>query len=159
MTELTVHLQDEDVVIATRPSLLVASWGGTIRPDQIQLLDGVIPRLLSASPGRKYASVTIIEPSISMRFEDDARELSARLQKRWGEHMHAQAYLVDGTGFLPAAVRTATAGLHLMTRAPYPLKVFREPHELADWIASFGALRAYEVEDAIERVRSAINPR
>lgn len=155
---LTIHLQDPDVVIATRPSLLVASWAGAVRPSQIELLDRVVPRLVAASPGEKYCSVTIIEPTISMRFEDDARELSARLQKRWGEKMKAQAYLVEGTGFLPAAVRTATAGLHLMTRAPYPLQVFRDPFELADWIAGFGDLRAHEVEDAIAEVRAAISP-
>lgn len=156
MSGLAIHVQDPDVVIATRPGLLVASWAGTVRSSQIERLDHVIPELVRASEGGKYCSITIIEPTISMRFEEDARERSARLQKRWGGHMHAQAYLVEGVGFLPAAVRTVTSGLHLVTRAPYPLEVFRDAREAADWIARRGELGAATVEDAIARVRDAV---
>lgn len=157
MAQLTIHERDVDVVIATQPGLLVASWGGMIRTHQIQRLDTIIPALLEESPGGRYCSITIIEPSISMRFEDDARELSAKLQKRWGDHMLAQAYLVEGTGFLPAAVRGATAGLHLMTRSPYPLKVFRDVEELAEWIARAGDLAVHDVLDAVGTVRAGFD--
>ena len=151
--ELTFHEAGQDVVVATRPGLLVTAWGGAIQKEKIQRMDGVIRRLVEVSEGGRYSSITIVEPTISMRFEEDARETSMRLQKRWAPHIRALAYLVEGMGFLPAAVRTLTAGLHLVTRAPYPLKVFRDAGELSGWVASEDGPPSAVVIDAVDRAR------
>ena len=156
MAETTVASEDEEHAIAWAPGLLLSAWAGRVTPGRIAALERALPRLVRASPDGRYCAITVIEPTVSMRFEDDARELSAGLQRRWNDHMICQGYLVEGSGFLPATVRTLTAGLHLVNRADYPLKVFADPWLLARWTAELGALDPAEVLGALSRVRNGL---
>ncbi len=68
--------------------------------------------------------------------------------------MRGHAYLVEGDGFLPATVRTLTAGQHLMTRSTHPLKVFKDPLLMGGWVAEKGTLSA----DVVLRTVAALRP-
>lgn len=154
MHELAVAARDEDHCVAHLPGVLISSWAGNVKLEHVQALERCIPTLLHRSPGNRYAAISVIEPSITMRLEDDARELSSALQQRWVDQTTRHAYLVEGTGFLPATVRTLTSGMHLMNRTPYPLKVFKDPLVLASWICEAADhLSADQIASAIARVR------
>lgn len=154
--ELVVVSEDEDHAVAHLPGVLISSWAGNVTIDHVKALERCIPSLLHRSPKKRYAAISVIEPSISMRLDDEARELSSELQKRWMQQTTRHGYLVEGTGFLPATVRTLTSGMHLVNRTPYPLKVFKDPMILAGWIAEDAEhLTADGVASAIAQVRRA----
>ena len=139
----------------------VRDAGGPIRPDAgppPPIDAGPIAcssDLLLSCEGQGYGSITVIEPTLSMRMPDDAREASTALQRRWGTEMKCSAYLVEGSGFLPAAVRTMTAGMALVTRSPYPVKVFSDGPGCASWVGPVVDLTGLEVERAVKEARSA----
>jgi hypothetical protein len=69
--------------------------------------------------------------------------------------MRCSAYLVEGTGFLPAAVRTMTSGMALFTRSKAKIRVFGDAPALSEWIApSIGVTRRDVVRTLFE-VRGA----
>lgn len=159
MKRLTIHERSTDHVFASTPGLLVTSWGGSITTELVGRLERIIRDLVASSKDGRYSAITVIEGTISMRFEDDARERSAALQKRFADHMRCQAYLVEGVGFLPAAVRTVTAGMHLITKSPYPVKVFSDAMTLASWLAPRGELDADDVTRWVNEARNGSGTR
>lgn len=140
-------------VLATRGRLLVTVWRADVTLARIAAVDRVIDELTTG--GTPYASITVVERSISMRMTEEAREASHALQKRWATLMRCSAYLVEGEGFLPAAVRTMTAGMALVTRSPYPVRVFRDIVATSQWVAPHAELDVMAVEQAITRARLA----
>ncbi|AKF06322.1 hypothetical protein [Sandaracinus amylolyticus] len=137
------------------PRLVVSVWRAHVTVSAVAAIERAVEDVLRESSDRKYASITVIEKTVSMSFDDTARQASANLMKRFGASHCAHGYLVDGDGFLPAAVRTATAGLALMTRAPYPTRVFSKGGELVEWIAPIATLSRDDVLRAIAQARAA----
>lgn len=141
--------------LAVRGRLLVGVWRTGVQLAQIERVDRTVAELVRGSQGLGYCSVTVIEQTMSMLVPEDARAASTALQKRWGNDMKASAYLVEGAGFMAAGVRTMTAGMSLMTRSPYPIRVFADVGPLATWIGATLHVPPLEVEETIETVRSA----
>lgn len=146
---------DDDWSLAIRGRLMVTVWRTDVTLGRVTAVDRAISDLLPACEGQGYGSITVIEPTISMRMPDDAREASTALQRRWGTEMKCSAYLVEGSGFLPAAVRTMTAGMALVTRSPYPVKVFSDGPGCASWVGPVVDMTGLEVERAVKEARSA----
>lgn len=152
---LRVAQADDEWAVATRPGLFLSVWRGKVKPSHVEHLERVLPRLVEESPEGRYAAITVIEPTIELPFDDEARRLSTRLQARFASHMICQAYLVEGSGFLPATVRTLTAGLSLMNRSPYKTKVFSEPGPLVSWLVPQVDFSPAELEAAIAHTRAS----
>ncbi|MDQ3031127.1 MAG: hypothetical protein M3Y87_01825 [Myxococcota bacterium] len=140
--------------LVTRGRLIVTVWRADVTPSRIDVVDRAIQELTSGAD--PYASVTVVERSISMRMTEEAREASHALQRKWGAQMRCSAYLVEGEGFLPAAVRTMTAGMALVTRSPYPVRVFRDIVAVSSWVAPHAELDVMAVEQAITRARLSV---
>ncbi len=151
----TVLEASEEFAVATRGRLLVTVWRGDVTTDRVASIDRVLRSLVPKCGEAGYGSITVIEPSISMRVSEEARTASTALQKRWAQHMKCSAYLVEGTGFLPAAVRTMTAGMHLITRSPYPIKVFADRIAVTEWVSPHVGLTSSEVDRTTREARSA----
>jgi hypothetical protein len=150
---LRVRDASKDWALVTRGRLLITVWRTDVTSARIATVDRAV-RELTLGNGH-YASITVVESGISMRMTEEARDASTSLQRRWAEHMHCSAYLVEGEGFLPAAVRTMTAGMALVTRSPYPVRVFRELPPCAAWVAPHADLDVPAVEQAVTRARLA----
>ena len=146
---------DDHWSLAIRGRLMVTVWRTDVTVQRVNAVDRAISDLLLSCEGQGYGSITVIEPTLSMRMPDDAREASTALQRRWGTEMKCSAYLVEGSGFLPAAVRTMTAGMALVTRSPYPVKVFSDGPGCASWVGPVVDLTGLEVERAVKEARSA----
>lgn len=65
------------------------------------------------------------------------------------------ATIILGEGFKPATIRSMLAGMYLVTRAPYPRKVFAASAEAAAWAVQYAGapMPAAQLVDAIERTR------
>lgn len=146
---------DEDWALVIRGRLVITVWRAEVTTRRIQIVERAISELLPACEGRGYGSITVIEPSVSMRVPDDAREASTQLQRKYASEMKCSAYLVEGSGFLPAAVRTMTAGMALVTRSPFPIKVFSDGPACASWVGSIADIAPLDVERAVKEARSA----
>jgi hypothetical protein len=145
--------------LATRGRLVVTVWRNDVTFERVRSVDRVIRALLPRCGEAGYGSITVIEPGISMRMNDDARAASTDLQKRYARQMKCSGYLVEGTGFVTATVRTMTAGMHLLTRSPYPIRVFAMLPDVAAWVAPHVALDESAVVRAVFEVRGAGLPR
>lgn len=141
--------------LVTRARLVVTVWRADVTTERVAMVDRTIADLMQSGP--EYASITVVERTLSMRMSEEAREASHQLQRRWATQMRCSAYLVEGDGFLPAAVRTMTAGMALVTRAPYPVRVFRELHGAATWVAPHARLDVAGVEAAVSRARLVVS--
>lgn len=135
---------------------MVTVWRTEITTSRVAAIDRSIGIVLPSCAGLGYGSITVIEPTVSMRMPDEARDASTALQRKYADEMKCSAYLVEGTGFLPAAVRTMTAGMALVTRAKYAIKVFSDAPSCASWVAPSVGLTFREVEQTIEEARSAL---
>lgn len=150
---------DAGWALATRGRLVVTVWRNDVTRGRVDAVDRTIRALLPQCGDAGYGSITVVEPGISMRMSEDARTASTALQKRHATAMKCSAYLVEGTGFLPAAVRTLTAGMHLLTRSPYPIRVFATLGELAPWVGPHVDLDQAEVTRVVNEIRTTGAPR
>lgn len=155
-TGLRITAADDEWALATRPGLFLSVWRGEVRASHVAELDRLLPRLVAESESGRYAAISIIERTIELPFDEDARKLSMALQKRFERNMICQAYLVEGSGFLPATVRTLTAGLSLVNRAPYATKVFSDVPSLVSWVGPQLTDRHDPLADAIHEVRATV---
>lgn len=144
-----------DWSLCVRGRLLITVWRTDVTTSRIATVDRTITQLLPGCEGRGYGSITVIESGISMRMPDDARDASTKLQKKFADQMKCSAYFVEGSGFLPAAVRTMTAGMALITRSPYPIRVFSEAPPCAAWVAPHVDLTPLDVERSVKEARTA----
>jgi hypothetical protein len=146
----------EEYAIATRRRLFVTVWREAVTVAAVRAVDLAISQLVrEIGATESYGSVTVVERTMPLLMPDDAREASTALQRRWSTRMCCSGYLVEGTGFLPATVRTLTSGMHLVTRSSYPVKVFADPGLLASWLAPHVALTPADVQQTIAEARNA----
>lgn len=117
-------------------NVVVSLWRAEVDLDGIRETDRAIRKILAKPEFEAYGSVTVIEPTMSLRMSEEAREQSTALQKRWMDRMLCSAYVVEGNSFVMAAVRTMTAGMSLLTRSPYPIRSFADPMSAAEWVGA-----------------------
>jgi hypothetical protein len=141
--------------LATVGRLIITVWRIDVTLARVNLVDTAIRGLVPRCGKAGYSSITVLEPGVSMRLPDDARDASTQLQRRWDDHMRCSGYLVEGSGFLPAAVRTMTSGLALFTRSKAKIRVFSEAGVLADWISPSIGTAPRDVVRALFDIRGA----
>ncbi len=146
---------NDDWVLGSRGRLVVSVWRTSVTVERVAKIDGVIGALVPRCGKLGYGSVTVLEPTVSIRMPDEARDASTKLQRRWDDAMRCSGYLVEGTGFLPAAVRTMTAGMALFTKSKAPIKVFQDALSLSEFVAPHVGLEAREVARTLHELRSA----
>jgi hypothetical protein len=148
-----VHDASTEWALATSGRLLVNVWRGAVTTERVALVDRAIRQLLNTY--ETYGSITLVEPTLSMAsMSDQARADATALQARWAQRMVCSAYLVVGEGFLPATVRTLTAGMQLVTRSPHPIRTFGDPVVAAEWVAPFVGMDADSVLRTLTRTRT-----
>lgn len=145
----------DDWAVGASGRVLVTVWRSKVTASRVASVDRTIAEIVRGSGGRGYAAISVIEPGITLTMEDDARKVSTDMQTRWASHLEASAYLVEGTSFAVAAVRTLTAGMQLLTRTKYPVKVFAAPRPLAEWVGPFVELAPADVERVLAEARAA----
>jgi hypothetical protein len=146
---------DGNWALATRGRLMVTVWRTGVTLARVNAVDTTIRALVPRVGKSGYGAITVLEPGIALGMPEEARDASTALQKRWDGHMKCSGYLVEGSGFLPAAVRTMTAGMALFTRSKAQIKVFPDTPTISEWIAPFVGLEPREVARTLMDVRGA----
>ncbi len=139
--------------LAVQDNLLVSVWRTSVELGGIRATDVAIERILAQPRFPHYGSITVVEPQMSLRLSDEAREAGTRLQARWKDRMRCSAYLVEGNSFAMAAVRGLTAGLSLMTRSPFPIRSFHDALGASEWVAEVLSMPPTRVRETIGAAR------
>jgi hypothetical protein len=64
----------------------------------------------------------------------DVRNYAAKKQTEDNQGVLAHITIVRGDGFRPSTIRSLLTGLHLMSRSPFPRKVFAHLHDGTSWL-------------------------
>lgn len=86
----------------------------------------------------------------------EIREYAERKQSEDTEGVLCHATVVDGRGFWASTMRSMLAGLYLVSRSPFPRKVFSNVDEAAAWqsiMAKAGRAWAQGLGDAVRAIR------
>jgi hypothetical protein len=90
--------------------------------------------------GHRYVVLNHVAPtSVSDIPDDEFRRGAARMIDEFRERIDGFAYLIDADGFLAATARAVVTGISAFSRAPFPIKTFKDGPAAADWLASLGA--------------------
>lgn len=146
---------DEAWALAVRGRMMITVWRTQVTLQRVNAVDATIRQLVPRVGKTGYGAITVLEPTVSLRMPDEARDASTQLQRRWDDYMRCSGYLVEGTGFLPAAVRTMTAGLALFTKSKAQIKVFMDAPTISEWIAPIVGLEPRDVNRTLLEVRGA----
>ena len=85
-------------------------------------------------------AVSVLEPGAAQSVPREVRDESAALMTEFPSL--AAATVIEGSGFRAAATRTAVAGMFLISRPPYPHKVFGNLSDGAGWVIETGSKTA-----------------
>lgn len=141
--------------LATRGRLVLSVWRDQVTLERIDAVDRAIVALLPHCGGLGYGSITVIEPSLENRMNAEARAASTELQRRHSGQMKCSAYLVEGTSFLRATVRTVLSNMRRITRSPFPIRAFATLPEVVTWVAPSVGLEPHHVTEAVDDARRA----
>jgi hypothetical protein len=98
-------------------------------------------------------SIAVLEPTAAQSVPREVRDATAALTQAFPSL--AAATVIEGTGFRAAATRTAVAGLFLLSRPPFPHRVFGTLDEGTSWILATGS-RSAPIGPSAEAVLAAI---
>lgn len=147
---------DEQVSLAFGPRLAVQVWKKDVTLSHLLVLGREIRSFIPECRGRRYASICVIEPGISLRMSDEVRNTSEGLQREFAPNIQCMVYVVTQAGFVAAAARTVASGFALVTRAPYPLKIMATSAEAAAFVSTHIDLPAGDIEKLVEDTRKTI---
>jgi hypothetical protein len=148
---------DDNVTFAFMPRVAVAVWRKDVTMTQLDAFATELRAFIPRCEGKGYASITVIEPTISLRMPDDVRKASEKLQRECAPHIQCMAYLVEARGFIAATARTVASGFTLVTRAPYPLKIFGTLGECSVWTSGHVGVGDRDIERLVHRARSTVS--
>lgn len=81
---------------------------------------------------QRAVALSVLEPSAAQALPKEVRDETAALTSDFPSL--AAATVIEGTGFRAAATRTAMAGLFLLSRPKYPVKVCGTISDGAHWL-------------------------
>jgi hypothetical protein len=116
-----------------------------------------------AEAGLKSSVVHLITPNAGPP-ESDAREAFIEVTKRYGESVSCSGVIIERSGLLGMAVRSAVTGMIILAPKHYRVKVFDSIDDCAPWLSeqhervTGTPLAAAELSDALHKARSTALP-
>ncbi|MFO0611616.1 MAG: hypothetical protein U0414_03440 [Polyangiaceae bacterium] len=156
---MKVEAIDHDHAIGTSEGLLLCVWRMRTTAEAITELNRILTRLIARSPDR-IVMLTVVESGADMP-DAPVRNALAELFHRVAPSVIASALVFEGTGFKAATVRALTTTLNMVTRQPFPHKVFATVAEASAWLAppTAGRLLASQIASELAGVRAALDAR
>ena len=113
-------LQDEDLGIAKCGPVFITMLYAPPTVDRIERI-AVVQRLEMKTS--KHAVLTIIDPRVGKEMHADARHHAKKVSNEMEPFTLCMSFVVIGTGFFAAMVRSVVAGIQLLTNQKHPWKV------------------------------------
>ena len=99
----------------------------TVRDHQRQLVDRI---------GGKVAMVTVVEPAMGLKFDDDARKKSATVMAEMKTNVLVGTQIILKAGFFGSLIRSVMMGVNMMAKAKHPTKIAKSLQEGADFVCT-----------------------
>src|SRR5262249_24461328 len=109
----------------------IAVWQRSATGSAVTRIDRTVPGRIKALPGRH--STVHIALATAGTPEPDARAAFAESAKRWIDVTCCVAVVLEQTGFLASAIRSAVTGIQLISGTQFPLRVHRSIEEAVPW--------------------------
>lgn len=156
---MKVESVDNDHAIGTSEGLLLCVWRMRTTPEAISELKGIVSRLIATSRD-KIIMLTVVEAGADMP-DAAVRNALTDLFNRVAPSVIASALIFEGTGFKAATVRALTTTINMVTRQPFPHKVFATVSEASTWLApqTAGRISAKTIASELAGVRAALDSR
>lgn len=156
---MKVEAVDRDHAIGASEGLLLCVWRVRTTAEAISELAGIVSRLIARSRDR-IVMLTVVEAGADMP-DAPVRNALAELFHRVAPSVIASALVFEGTGFKAATVRALTTTLNMVTRQPFPHKVFATVGEAAAWLApqTGGRLTSATIGSELGATRGALEAR
>lgn len=156
--ELKLELDTPVVRVAVASPLIFLQWKRTPTIEAARELSEVYRRLLAGS-SKSWMILTLASGSLSAP-DAATREAIGKEIKTIEHAITGVAMAMEGSGFGVAAIRAIASSIYIVTRPPYPVKVFATTAESTQWLhaqwpESAGAKPTLrELESAVARIRA-----
>ena len=163
--ELETLSEDEDALIGMCGPLAVVVWRRITRPEAVRFAEAAGAQVLERAPAGKGATLFLVEDGATPPDGDCRRMTSEANERLAARGMVSVAGVVPRSGFTGALYRGVITGIALLSRTPYPMKVFASVPESVHWLsgqlaANGGAhLEVPEVSTALDDAFDAYRAR
>ncbi len=99
----------------------------TVRDHQRVLVDRI---------GGKVAMVTVVEPTMGLKFDDDARKKSATVMAEMKSNVLVGTQIILKAGFFASLIRSVMMGINMMAKATHPTKIASSLEDGADFVCT-----------------------
>ncbi len=147
----------DDHYIAEWDAFIVVIWRHLTTAEGVASVGKALAR--AADAGRRISVVISIEPSATPPAAAERKALSS-VFTRYAQVVVAVAVVPQGTGFRASMVRGVVTGLALVSRFPYPYKVFGDLDEATKWLvrqAVVGPAKAALLSNAVSQLRRQLD--
>lgn len=124
--KITSVYESDELRIGTAGSLLIVIYCGRTTAETIAVVDREEGRLVEERG--KISVLSVVAPSNGSidRVSDEVRAAALNLATKYQHVVTADAVVVPARGILAAIIRTFMVGFSLVSRRPYPSKVFSD---------------------------------
>ncbi|MCX4242588.1 hypothetical protein [Paraliomyxa miuraensis] len=129
-----VVFEDDALQLATWSRVFINRWRTAATKRRLTILRRHQLELIDSVDDRRIAVITILEDETGLLPPADARKEAEEIARITRDAVMLQAQIVEGRGFVAAALRAVLAGVALAARAPHPIKVFGTLEDGLPWI-------------------------
>jgi hypothetical protein len=127
----TLHVATPDYIIATWECFMFLVYRVETTLPSVKEAQAIYDKLAGGHPGGVFL-LTVVEQSAPMP-PPEVRKALASFLESGANRTILSAVVHEGAGFRAAAVRSVVTGLAMLTRLPYPHKVFGTIGEAVEW--------------------------
>jgi hypothetical protein len=121
--------------------------------DRLRVLGEYERQFVKGRPGKRMAVLTIIDPHVGREITSEAREFAKQLNSEMDPHTVLMLFIVLGTGFFAAMVRSVIAGIQLFTKRPYTWRVVSDFDDGLRWLPE--VLKRHDMSVDEQQLRAA----
>ncbi|MEP7119317.1 MAG: hypothetical protein ABJE95_00170 [Byssovorax sp.] len=153
-----LSLESSHVIVA-RGHAVVAIWRRPMDLASVKIAHTALRDVAKRHPGEAIY-VNVIRGAVPPPSDDVRRELVAMVRTGAGA-FRGVAILALGNAFVGSLVRSVVAGMLMIARPAFPMKVFGELTEATDWIGTLGggAAAARDVEVVVNQASARLDAR
>jgi hypothetical protein len=158
-TTLHVLSLERTHIVVTRGHVVVAMWRKPMDLASTKIAHAAVRDVAKRHPG-EAVYINVIRGGVPPPDDDVRRELVAIVRSGAGVYRCA-AILALGNAFVVSLVRSVVAGMVMIVRPTFPMKVFGEVPQAAAWIGNFGggAAAAGDIESLLEDASTRLDAR
>lgn len=127
-----IHDSDPEFLVGGWHNVLITVWRRTATVERLRKVAPCQRDFMRRYPGG-FTLLSIVEPE-GRDFSAESRAEAAKLGRETHAYIRGQAYVIEGRGFMAAAVRSIVSGTMLLTRFQAPQKVFDGVGEAGPWL-------------------------